>query len=134
MLRRLREERGQELVEYALVLPLLLLLIFGILQFVLVMMAYNTLGDAAREGARLGVIADNADYPSRIEAVVYDITDAAGMARADLTVDPVKTADAETNGFIIQVEVTYDMDLFVPVVTPPHIPLRAVSTKLIEVG
>ena len=56
------------------------------------------------------------------------------MQRADLTVTPTKTADSATNGFIIRVEVAYDMELFFPVSSTSHITLRAVSTKLIEVG
>ena len=49
---RSREERGQTLVEFALVLPLLGLLIFGIIQFGIIFNNYVTLTDAARAGAR----------------------------------------------------------------------------------
>jgi Flp pilus assembly protein TadG len=52
MLHRLRAERGASAVEFALVLPLLVMLVLGIFEFGL---AYNTkitLTHAAREGAR----------------------------------------------------------------------------------
>jgi Flp pilus assembly protein TadG len=133
MLRQLRHERGQELVEYALVLPVLLVLILGILQFALIIMAYNTIGDASREAARLGVIADNADYPARMKAAAYLITDPAGMARADLIIETAKKTDSVTGGLMIEVKINYAMDLLVPLFTP-SINLRAVSTKLIELG
>ena len=135
MLNRLRRERGQELVEYALVLPVLLALILGIMQLALVILSYNTLGDAARRGARFGVIADNADFPDRIKAVVYQETDAAGMKRADLSfVTPMKSSDNQT----IRVDVTYNMLMIIPISivkisSSGRIPLRAVSTKLLEV-
>ena len=135
MLNWLRGERGQELLEYALFLPVLLALILGIMQIALVILDYNTIGDAARQGARFGVISDNADYPDRIKAVAYQVTDAAGMNRADLTfVLPFKQADNQT----IRVDVTYNMLLIVPISIVPvsgsgRIPLRAVSTKLLEV-
>ena len=135
MLKRLRRERGQELLEYALVLPVLLALILGIMQLALVILSYNTLGEAARQGARFGVISDNADYPDRIKAVVYQVTDAAGMNRADLTWgSPMKQTDNQR----IRVDVTYNMRLIVPISIVPisssgRIPLRAVSTKLLEV-
>jgi Flp pilus assembly protein TadG len=48
-----RGEEGQSLVEFALVLPLLLLLLLGIIQFGAVFNALITINAAAREGARL---------------------------------------------------------------------------------
>jgi Flp pilus assembly protein TadG len=50
--RRLREEDGQALVEFAIVVPLLLMLVTGIIQFGLVFNKYITLTDAARNGAQ----------------------------------------------------------------------------------
>jgi Flp pilus assembly protein TadG len=127
MLSWLRGERGQELVEFVLILPLVCLLIFAIAQAALVILSYNTIDDAAREGARLGLVADNADYPDRIRAAVWKVTDPAGINRAHLTVDPVK------QGNTIRVTVTYAMPLIVRVFNSPGITLRAVSTKLIEI-
>lgn len=49
-------ERGQSLVEFALVLPVLLLLFMGILDFGRAVYAYNTLSNAAREGARVAIV------------------------------------------------------------------------------
>jgi Flp pilus assembly protein TadG len=48
---RLRQEDGQSLVEFAVVVPLLLMLVTGIIQFGLVFNKYITLTDAARNGA-----------------------------------------------------------------------------------
>jgi hypothetical protein len=47
---------GQDLVEYAIILPLLLLLLLGIAEFAIIVFTYDTLGNAAREGARYGVV------------------------------------------------------------------------------
>lgn len=47
--------RGSELVEFAFVLPILLLLFFGILWFARAYNTYETMTQAAREGARLAV-------------------------------------------------------------------------------
>jgi Flp pilus assembly protein TadG len=51
----MRREEGQELVEYALVLPILLLLVLGLMQVGVLLYQYNTLANAAREGARYAV-------------------------------------------------------------------------------
>lgn len=50
-----RRAKGQGLVEFALILPLLLLLLLGIFEFGRVLFIYSSLFNAAREGARYGV-------------------------------------------------------------------------------
>lgn len=47
-------ERGQDLVEFALVMPLLILLTMGVIEFGVIVSNYNTLANAVREGARYG--------------------------------------------------------------------------------
>ena len=54
--RRLRSERGAELIELALVLPILLLVFAGIVDFGLMMQRMLTISNAAREGARIAVL------------------------------------------------------------------------------
>lgn len=54
--RRRGSERGAELVEFAFVLPFLLLLIAGIVDFALLFHSYEVSTNAAREGARLAVL------------------------------------------------------------------------------
>jgi Flp pilus assembly protein TadG len=51
--RRLTCDRGAELIEFAIVTPLLLLLVFGIANFGLMFQRYEVLTNAAREGARV---------------------------------------------------------------------------------
>lgn len=53
---RKSSERGAELVEFALVLPLLLAIVAGIIDFGLLFQRYLVLNNAAREGARLAVL------------------------------------------------------------------------------
>src|SRR5450759_2456703 len=48
--------RGQSLVEFALVLPLLLLILLGIIQFGFIFNTQVTITNAAREGARAATI------------------------------------------------------------------------------
>jgi Flp pilus assembly protein TadG len=47
---------GQELVEYALILPILLVLLLGIMELGLAVFNYDTMSNAAREAARTGII------------------------------------------------------------------------------
>jgi Flp pilus assembly protein TadG len=50
--RRARREDGQALVEFALVMPFLLLLVMAIIQFGIMLSDYSSLVNAARAGAR----------------------------------------------------------------------------------
>lgn len=65
---RIRSERGAELVEFALVFPLLLLVTLGIVDFGLLFQRYEVLTNAAREGARVSVLPgyNSADVVARV--------------------------------------------------------------------
>lgn len=54
--RRARNEKGAELIEFALVLPLLLLLVLGIVDFGFLFQRLEVVTNAAREGARIAVL------------------------------------------------------------------------------
>lgn len=55
-----RSERGSAAVEFALILPILLLVLLGIIEFGQVLTTQISLAQAAREGARVMAIQDNA--------------------------------------------------------------------------
>lgn len=63
-------ERGAEVIEFAIILPVLLLVIFGIVDFGFLFQRYVVLTNAAMEGARVGVLPG------------YTSTDAENRARA----------------------------------------------------
>jgi hypothetical protein len=54
--KRVQSERGAELIEFALVFPLLLLLLLGMVDFGFLFQRYEVLTNAAREGARIYVL------------------------------------------------------------------------------
>ena len=58
-------EDGAELVEFALVLPLLLLVLFGIVDFGLLFQRFQVVSNAAREGARVAVLPGYSDADVR---------------------------------------------------------------------
>ena len=53
---RLRSERGAELIEFALVFPVLLLVVLGIVDFGFLFQRMEVVTNAAREGARMAVL------------------------------------------------------------------------------
>lgn len=50
---------GQALVEFALILPLLILVLVGIFDFGRAIYAFNTISNAAREAVRIGIVDQN---------------------------------------------------------------------------
>lgn len=58
-MRNHRTERSQALIEFALVSPVLLLLLFGVIDIGRAIFYYDTVNHAAREGARVAVRASN---------------------------------------------------------------------------
>lgn len=52
-------DRGQGLVEFALILPVLLIVLLGIVDFGRAIYAYNTLSNAARAGVRVAIVNQN---------------------------------------------------------------------------
>lgn len=74
MLRRIASSignsRGQSIVEFALVLPLLLTIMLGIINFGLICYNYITVNEAAREGARaVAVSGKQADAATAVKKV-----------------------------------------------------------------
>jgi Flp pilus assembly pilin Flp len=61
---QLRNERGQTMVEFAVVLPVLALLLFGVIQFGIAFNNYLTITDAARAGARKAAVSREANCPN----------------------------------------------------------------------
>lgn len=63
----MRRRRGQAIVEFAVVLPVFLLLILGVIDFGMVAHQSQSLGHAAREGARLAATgATESEIASRL--------------------------------------------------------------------
>lgn len=73
-LRRLRPQRGAELIEFALVLPLLLVVIAGIVDFGFLFQRYVVVNNAAREGARVAILPNYtaANASARVTAYVRE--------------------------------------------------------------
>ncbi len=88
-LRRMFGERGAALVEMAIVLPFLLVLVFGIVEYGLLFKEKLTIASAAtsaaRTGATMGTRAD-ADFAilQALEAGLYDQVDAAVLISVDI--------------------------------------------------
>ena len=68
LLKRFCGEEAAQLVEFALVLPMLLLIVLGIAEFGFIFQRYEVVTNAAREGARMAVLPGytDADVDARV--------------------------------------------------------------------
>lgn len=79
--KRNQSECGASAVEFALLLPLLMMLVFGIVEFGLAMYRQAILTNASREGARLGIVqAVPAITTAQINGVIDTYLTQAGIA------------------------------------------------------
>jgi len=118
-----RNDAGAEIVELAIVMPILVILLLGIVDFAFLFQRWESVTNATREGARLGSMG-TADDPAGtgyvaadIEARVQSYLDSSGLhATPNIGVDFDTTDDV--NGVIVNtvtVSVTYPSDfIFLP--------------------
>ena len=102
-----KREDGQSLVEFALVVPIFLLVLFSIVDFGMAFHAWITVTNSAREGARVGAV--RATSP-QIEQRVRDTAES--LDQANLTVS-VTNAEGAPGGSVV-VDVSYDYSLMTP--------------------
>jgi Flp pilus assembly protein TadG len=94
--RRVRSERGAELVEFAMVVPILLVIFAGIIDLSLMLQRSEVITNAAREGARLAVLPGygQADVIARVNAYLDEGLTAGASANATTTMTAVPVAVA----------------------------------------
>lgn len=71
---KLTNQEGASAVEFAIVLPLLVVLTFGIIEFSILFYDKAIITNASREGARAGIVF-NGDYPGVSEADIKNVVD-----------------------------------------------------------
>lgn len=111
-LRFSRDDRGSQAVEFAIVVPVLLLIVFGIVTFGFVFNAQITVTQAAREGARLAAIcAQDATCLGTVKAQVE--SHAPGLVLSDDQI-AVTSCPANSPTASATVTITYVENLQIP--------------------
>ncbi len=121
---------GQSLVEFALVVPILVLLILGTFDLGYVVFLNNQLDNAAREGARTGIILANSD--STICARVTATAPTLDLSCSQITISPSPT---RSYGQPITVTVNYNYQPLIPLVdhlSPGGFHLSSTSVMIVE--
>jgi Flp pilus assembly protein TadG len=131
---KIMSERGQTMVEFALVAPVLCLILFAIIQFGILYSSYVTLTDATRAGARKAAV-------SRLEAQPGVVTEAA-VRNSAKNLDEPCTADtglcvsvvatAWEHGKDVTVEATYPYKIDLLGLVFKEGRLRSTTTERVE--
>ena len=131
--------KGQDLVEYALLLPFMLMLIMGIFDLGRVTFLYSTITNISREGARYGVVHQCDD--AGVIAAAKD--KAIGIDPNDLIIpppawNPADCSDPNPPGSgTVTVSVSFDFLPLTPFITNilgggSSVPLNATTTMYLE--
>lgn len=88
------QQKAQALVEFALVIPLLIVIIFGIIEFGRLWMTMNTLTGAAREGVRVAAV--TAPDPALVQNAAQNVLSAANISGATVSVTGPNAANEVT--------------------------------------
>lgn len=106
-----RRSKGQSLVETAIILPILLLLIMGIIDFGLLFNNYILLSNASREGARKAALGGT---DSEIVQTVQNMTTT--LKLSNMTISSTPSYHSRGHGVEVKVSITYKHELITPLI------------------
>ncbi|MGZ4333115.1 MAG: TadE/TadG family type IV pilus assembly protein [Gaiellaceae bacterium] len=133
MRRKLHNESGQALVEFALVAPILFLILFGIIQFGIAFMHSVALTDAVRAGARKAAVSRTAADPNAAatNAVLGAATDLDQATLKDgVTVTPGASGWVAGGSVTVSAQYPYQINILGIVVTSGF--LHSATTERLE--
>ena len=106
-----KNQQGQTMAEFSLVLPVLAILLFGVIQFGIVFNNYLAVTDAVRAGARQAAVArylPAAEREAKVEAKVRASAENLDQDILEVTVDP---SDDWEPGSDVTVTATYEYSI-----------------------
>ena len=99
----IKQQQGQSLVEFALLLPMLVVILFGTVEFGRLWMTMNVLTGAAREGARVAAV--TAPNTAQVQTAVNNVLSGASITGATITVVGPNAA----NNVTVTVRINYNV-------------------------
>ncbi|MBS0152442.1 MAG: pilus assembly protein [Nitrospira sp.] len=106
-------ERGAAATEFALLLPVFLMILFGIIEFGMIMYGREVVTNAAREGARAGIVQGPPKRTSgQITTIANSYLTGTGINQADVTFTPAGVGLANPN--TLTVTAVYNYRFLIP--------------------
>jgi Flp pilus assembly protein TadG len=114
-LRKITSESGQALTEFAVVMPLLFVLIFAIVEGGVMMNNYLQLTDAVRVAARTASVHGSEGQTAATAAATSALTDAAGsLGLKNVQVAPVDLSKGWQSGYPVSVQASVHYSVTLP--------------------
>jgi Flp pilus assembly protein TadG len=125
-----KNQRGQTMVELALVMPLICLLLFGVIQFGVVFHHYVTLTDAVRAGARKAAVSRELGPSAATAAVQQAIKDSASDLDQTKLLPSVNSTWGHGDDVTVSATYPYSINLLGVVVQSGN--LKSSTTERVE--
>ena len=128
-----RGERGSSSVEMALLLPVLLLVTVGIIDFSRIVSARNMLSNAAREATRYASVRSiDSEDPVTVDMVRNHVLNAIGPLDPQLLTINTSWTPTNAPGNAVRVNLVYDFVPIAPIMPIALLELNASSTMIIS--
>ena len=122
----MKDRKGQSLVEFALVVPLLLLLVIGIAELGRAWMTKNILTGAAREAARLYAVQNNT---GAAYARAENILRSSSLDNTQWTITPIDQIAVDNSvGYRVDYNFSVTIAGFIPGLSSKTVPLSSTTT------
>ena len=107
-----KENKGQSIVEIALILPVILLILFGIIQFGIIFNADLIITNASREGAREAAVGvSDTEIVNTIKASMATLDE----EFVNITISP--SSSSRVTGAQVSVQIDYNIQIVMPIIS-----------------
>jgi len=132
---KFKSQAGASVIEFAVVLPLLVVLVFGIIEFGMLLYNQQVITNASREGARAGIVAQNprlADINSVVQTYCLNHLVTFGLVNSPPSTFLTGYNPNAPFGQDLTVKVTYNYEfLVIPNFIPVFNKLRTMTAQTV---
>lgn len=129
-MRAIGNEKGQSVVEFAIILPIVVLVLMAIIEFGIMLNCYLKVENAAREGARAGIVSTSNVV---IRNSIVNVSPNLKAANLQISISPAEAS--RKSGETLTVNVSYKYEMTVPIISNlfgKSVDLKAQTSMRIE--
>ena len=128
-----QRQRGQSLVEFAVVATLLLSLFFGILDFARALYAYHFVSNAARDGARYAIVRGSSSPSPATQTTIQNYLNNVPMGLNSNLMSVTTSWNPNNNpGSTVSVTVSYNFKFIMPFLPASTVTMTSTSQMVIS--
>lgn len=108
----LKNERGQSLIEFTIILPIILIILMGIFEFGIMINSYLTINNAARESSRLAAVGG-----TDIEVINMALSRLPNLDTNNIMIEVTPSGLNRVRGESVTVKITYNYQVITPIIS-----------------